>query len=105
MPACGACARRLRKPRPGIFPLFMAARRVARTGTRLAKAPSASMQSAPSDITFEERAVMRSESMILIWTGIVGGMLGLAAVLADVSGVAAVLCGLVFALAALCLFT
>jgi hypothetical protein len=48
---------------------------------------------------------MRSESMILIWTGIVGGMLGLAAVLADVSGVAAVLCGLVFALAALCLFT
>jgi hypothetical protein len=48
---------------------------------------------------------MRSDSMILIWTGIVGGMLGLAAVLADVSGVAAVLCGLVFALAALCLFT
>jgi hypothetical protein len=43
--------------------------------------------------------------MILIWTGIVGGMLGLAAVLADVSGVAAVLCGLVFALAALCLVT
>ena len=48
---------------------------------------------------------MRSDSMILIWTGIIGGMLGLAAMLADVSGVAAVLCGLVFALAALCLFT
>jgi hypothetical protein len=49
--------------------------------------------------------VMRSDSMILIWTGVLGGLLGLAAVLVDVSGVAAVLCGLVFALAALCLFT
>jgi hypothetical protein len=52
-----------------------------------------------------ECAGMRSESMILIGTGIVGGILGFAAVLADVSGVAAILCGLVFALAALCLFT
>ncbi|MGH8663289.1 MAG: hypothetical protein ACREUX_03395 [Burkholderiales bacterium] len=48
---------------------------------------------------------MRSDSMILIGTGVVGGILGLAALLADVTGVAAILCGLVFALAALCLFT
>jgi hypothetical protein len=47
---------------------------------------------------------MLSDSIILIGTGVVGAMLGSAAVLADVSGVAAVLCGLVFALAALCLF-
>lgn len=48
---------------------------------------------------------MQSDSMILIWTGIVGVVLGLAALLAGVSGVAAVLCGMVFALATLCLFT
>jgi hypothetical protein len=48
---------------------------------------------------------MRSDSMILIWTGVLGGLLGLAAVLAEVNGVAAVLCGLVFAMAALCLLT
>lgn len=48
---------------------------------------------------------MRSDSMILIWTGLLGGLLGLAAVVAEVDGVAAILCGLVFALAALCLLT
>lgn len=48
---------------------------------------------------------MQSDSIILIGTGVIGVLLGLAALLADVSGVAAVLCGLVFALAALCLFT
>ena len=48
---------------------------------------------------------MRNDSTILLMTGAIGGLLGLAALLADVSGVAAVLCGLVFALAALCLVT
>jgi hypothetical protein len=48
---------------------------------------------------------MRSDSTILLSTGTLGALLGFAALLADVSGVAAVLCGLVFALAALCLFT
>jgi hypothetical protein len=48
---------------------------------------------------------MRNDSTILFSTGAAGGLLGFAALLADVSGVAAVLCGLVFALAALCLFT
>ena len=47
---------------------------------------------------------MRSDSVILIATGVVGGLLGCAALLAGVSGVAAVLCGIVFGLAALCLF-
>jgi membrane-associated phospholipid phosphatase len=48
---------------------------------------------------------MRSDSLILISTGVIGALLGFAALLAGVSGIAAVLCGLVFALAALCLFT
>ena len=48
---------------------------------------------------------MLSDSIILMGTGVFGAILGFAAVLADVSGVAAVLCGLVFALAAMCLFT
>jgi len=48
---------------------------------------------------------MRNDSTILFSTGAVGALLGFAALLADVSGVAAVLCGLVFGLAALCLFT
>jgi hypothetical protein len=48
---------------------------------------------------------MLNDSTILLATGAVGGLLGFAAVLVDVSGVAAVLCGLVFGLAALCLFT
>jgi len=48
---------------------------------------------------------MQFDRLILLCTGAIGVLLGLAALLADVSGVAAVLCGLVFALAALCLFT
>ena len=52
-----------------------------------------------------ERPKMRNGSTILLSTGAVGSLLGLAALLADVRGVAAVLCGLVFALSALCLFT
>ena len=56
-------------------------------------------------LLLELEADMRNDSTILFSTGAVGGLLGFAALLADVSGVAAVLCGLVFALAALCLFT
>jgi hypothetical protein len=48
---------------------------------------------------------MLNDSTILFATGAVGALLGFAAVLVDVSGVAAVLCGMVFGMAALCLFT
>ena len=48
---------------------------------------------------------MFNDSTILFATAAFGGLLGLAALVVDVSGVAAVLCGMVFGLAALCLFT
>jgi hypothetical protein len=48
---------------------------------------------------------MHHESILLFGTGGVGLLLGLAALAAGVHGIAAVLCSLVFALAALCLFT
>ncbi len=47
---------------------------------------------------------MHSDGLVLLITGGIGCLLGLAAMLADVSGVGAVLWGLVFSLAALCLF-
>jgi hypothetical protein len=48
---------------------------------------------------------MQSESILLLGTGGMGLLLGLAALAAGVHGIAAVLCSFVFALAALCLFT
>ena len=48
---------------------------------------------------------MRFDGFVLFATGIAGGLLGCAALLAEVQGVGAVLCALVFALAALCLFS
>lgn len=48
---------------------------------------------------------MHSESILLLCTGGVGLLFGLASVAAGVHGIAAVLCSFVFALAALCLFT
>jgi membrane protein implicated in regulation of membrane protease activity len=48
---------------------------------------------------------MYSESVLLLGSGGIGLMFGGAALAAEVHGVAAVLCGLVFALAALCLLT
>ena len=48
---------------------------------------------------------MQNESNLLVGTGAVGLLFGLAALAAGVQGVATILCGLVFALAALCLYT
>ncbi|MCC6531732.1 MAG: hypothetical protein IT531_04220 [Burkholderiales bacterium] len=48
---------------------------------------------------------MRSDSITLFITGAIGAVLGFAALLAGVQGVGAILCGLVFAIAALCLLT
>jgi membrane protein implicated in regulation of membrane protease activity len=47
---------------------------------------------------------MYNESTLLLGTGAVGLLFGLAALAAGVQGVATILCGLVFALAALCLY-
>ena len=47
---------------------------------------------------------MYKESTLLVGTGAVGLLFGLAALAAGVQGVATILCGLVFALAALCLY-
>ena len=48
---------------------------------------------------------MHKESNLLVGTGVVGLLCGLAAVAAGVQGVATILCSFVFALAALCLYT
>lgn len=48
---------------------------------------------------------MRNESVMMFTTGAFAGLLGSLAVLAEVDGVAAVLCSIVFAIAAACLFT
>jgi hypothetical protein len=47
---------------------------------------------------------MYNESTLLVGTGAVGLLYGLAALAAGVQGVAMILCGLVFVLAALCLY-
>ena len=48
---------------------------------------------------------MRYESVLLFGSGAVGGLLGLAAWVTGVQGIGAVLCALVFAIAAACLYT
>ena len=48
---------------------------------------------------------MRYDSLLLFVAGATGSVLGLAALVTGVQGVAAVLCGLVFAIAAMCVYT
>jgi hypothetical protein len=50
-------------------------------------------------------AALRHESFLLLGSGAAGGLLGLAAWVTGVQGVGAVLCALVFGIAAACLYT
>jgi membrane-associated phospholipid phosphatase len=47
---------------------------------------------------------MRFDSVLLLLSGVAGSVLGAAALIAGVHGVGAVLCALVFAIAAACLY-